>query len=89
MSVKKTLIQEFEGNESEMGGFMTQVIELLEKLNQKMDNAATRILFLGKNVRELKKEVKLLRLGKERMEEEEKEDEDEEEEERRGRRRWI
>ena len=33
MSAKKTLIQEFEGNESEIGSFMTQVIELLEKLN--------------------------------------------------------
>ena len=36
MSAKKTLIKKFEGNESEMGGFTTQVIELLEKLNQKI-----------------------------------------------------
>ena len=70
------MIQEFEGNESEMGDFLAQVIELLEKLNKKVDNAATRILFLERKVRELKKEVRLLRLGKGKMEEEEEEDDE-------------
>ena len=57
------------------------MIELLEKLNQKADNAATRILFLKKKVRELKKKVKLLILGKGKMEEDEKDEADEESEE--------
>ena len=42
-----------------------------------MDNTATRLLLLQKKVHELKKEVKLLRMGKEKMEEEEEDEEDE------------
>ncbi|GFY91588.1 hypothetical protein Acr_07g0017840 [Actinidia rufa] len=56
-SAKKSLNHEFEGSEMEMGGFMVQVMELLQKLNEKADNAATRLLLLKRNVRELKKEI--------------------------------
>ncbi|GFZ18451.1 hypothetical protein Acr_27g0001900 [Actinidia rufa] len=68
-----------------MSGFMVQVMELLLKLNEKADNVATRLLFLERKVRELKKKVQLLSMGKrtkeedEESEEEEKEDEEESE----------
>ena len=65
-NAKKSLIHEFEGSEAKMSGFMVQVLELLQKLNEKVDNAATRLLLLEKKVRELKKEVKLLRMEKKR-----------------------
>ena len=68
-SAKKTSIHECEGNEMEMGVFMAKVIELLEKLNKKANIAATKLLFLEQKVRELKKEVKLLRMGKRKIEE--------------------
>ena len=42
------MIHEFEGSEVEMSGFMVQVLELLQKLNEKADNAATRLLLLEK-----------------------------------------
>ena len=45
-SVKKNLIHDFESSEGEMGVFMAQVMELLEKLNKKIDIASTRLLFL-------------------------------------------
>ena len=63
-STKKALIHKFKGNEMEMCGFMTQVIELLEKLNQKNEQYCNKNIISGKKVRELKNEVKLLRLGK-------------------------
>ncbi|XP_057481984.1 uncharacterized protein LOC130768894 [Actinidia eriantha] len=63
-----------------MGIFMAQVMELLEKLNKKADIAATRLLFLKQKVRELKKEIKLLKLGKGKMEEEQEEEEEVEDE---------
>ena len=52
-----------------------------------MDNTATRLLLLQKKVHELKKEVKLLRMGKEKMEEEEEDEEDEEEKKEKGTKR--
>ncbi|XP_057482027.1 uncharacterized protein LOC130768954 [Actinidia eriantha] len=61
------------------------IMELLQKLNEKADNTTTRLLFLERKVRKLKKEVQLLRMGKrteekvEESEEEEKEDEEESE----------
>ena len=49
---------------------------------KKVDNSASRLLVLEKKVRELKKEVHLLRLSKGKMEEDvDEEDEDEEKEE--------
>ena len=68
------MIHEFEGTEIEMSSFMAIVLELLEKLNEKANNVATRLLFLGWKVKKLKKEVKLLRLDEGKMEEEEEED---------------
>ena len=76
-NAKKSLIHEFEGSEAKMSGFMVQVLELLQKLNEKVDNAATRLLLLEKKVRELKKEVKLLRMGKGKMEKKEDDAKDE------------
>ena len=43
---------------------MVQVLDLLHKLNEKVDNSITRLFLLEKKVRELKKEVHLLRLSK-------------------------
>ena len=54
---------DFEGSEGEMSVFMSQVMELLEKLNKKANIVTTRLLFLEQKVRKLKKEVNLLRLG--------------------------
>ncbi|PSS08290.1 DNA double-strand break repair Rad50 ATPase [Actinidia chinensis var. chinensis] len=59
---------------------MTQVLELLHKLNEKVDNASTRLMILEKKVRKLQKDVKSLRMDKGKMEEED-EDEGENEEE--------
>ena len=56
-STKKSLTHKFGGSKMEMGDFMVQVIELLQKLNEKADNAATRLLVLEKKAIELKKEV--------------------------------
>ena len=63
-SIKKTLTHEFEGTEMDMNGFMVQMLELFQKLNEKADNTTTRLLLLEKKVRELNKEVHLLRMGK-------------------------
>ena len=41
-SVKKSLTHEFEGSEMEMGGFMIQVMQILLKLNEKVDNVIPR-----------------------------------------------
>lgn len=71
-SAKKSSVHKFEGSEGELSGFMVQVLELSQKLNKKVDNAAIRLLLLEKKVRELKKEVHLLKLGKGSIEEEEK-----------------
>ena len=65
------MVHEFEGSEGELSGFMVQVLELLQKLNKKVDNASTRLMFLEKKVR-------LLRMGKEKIEEDVKEDDEEE-----------
>ena len=56
-STKKSLTREFKGVEMEIGCLMVQVMELLQKLDEKADNAATRLLLLERKVRELKKEV--------------------------------
>ena len=44
-SAMKNLIHDFKGSEGEMGVFMAQVTELLEKLNKKTDIVATKLLF--------------------------------------------
>ena len=77
-SAKKTLFPELEGTEIEISGFMVQVLNLLRKLNDKVDNVATRLLFVERKLRKLKKEVKA---GKGTMEEEEDDEEDDEEDE--------
>ena len=72
------MVHEFEGTKTDLSVFMTQVLELLHNLIEKVDNASTRLIFLEKKVRELQKDVKSLRMEKGEMEEE---DEDEGEEE--------
>ena len=57
------MIHDFEGSKGEMGVLIAQVMELLKKLNKKADITATRFLFMEQKVRELKREIKLLRLG--------------------------
>ena len=47
-------------------------------MNEKADNATIRLLLLERKVRELKKEVQLLRMGKKTMEEDEENKEEEE-----------
>ena len=49
-SAKKSLTREFEGSAAEMSGFMVQVLELLQKMNEKADNATTKLLLLEKKV---------------------------------------
>ena len=63
-SAKKSLIHIFEESKGRLSGFMVQVLDLLHKLNEKVDNSITRLFLLEKKVRELKKEVHLLRLSK-------------------------
>ena len=58
-----------------MSGFIAQVLELLQKLNEKINNEITRLLLLEKKVRELKKEMHLMRMGNKYMVEEEEEEE--------------
>ena len=60
-----------------MSGFIAQVLELLQKLNEKINNEITRLLLLEKKVRELKKEMHLMRMGNKDMVEEEEEEEEE------------
>ena len=49
-SARKTLVHELEGIETNLSEFMVQVLELLQKLNEKVDNNITRLLLLEKNV---------------------------------------
>ena len=55
---------------------MVQVMELLQKLNEKANNVITRLLLLERKVRKLKKDGQLLRMGKRTMEEEEEDEEE-------------
>ena len=82
-NARKTLVHVLEGIETNLSGFMAQVLELLQKLNEKVDNNTTRLFFLEKMVRELKKEMHLMRMGNKDMakEEEDKENAKEDEEE--------
>ena len=54
---------------------MAQVLDLLRKLNEKVDNMSTRLLLLERKMRELTKEV---RAGRGTMVEEEEDEENEE-----------
>ena len=60
-----------------MSAFMAQVLELLQNLNKKVDNNTTRLLLLEKKIRELKKEIHLMRMENRDIKEEEKDDEEE------------
>ena len=82
-SAKKTLFHELEGIEAEISGFMAQVLDLLRKLNEKVDNMSTRLLLLERKMRELTKEVRARRGTMVEEEEDEENKEDEEEEKRR------
>ena len=71
---------DFEGGEIEKESVLVQIFELLQKLNEKVENISTRLLFLERKVRELKKVIEM-RMGKGMMEEEEENEEDEDNEE--------
>ena len=60
---------------------MDQMLDSMQKLHAKVNNVATRLLFVEKKMREMKKEMNLLRRGKEEWEEEEEEEDEEDEEE--------
>ena len=78
-SAKKSLAPKFEV--FEMRDFMAQMLDSMQKLHAKVDNVAARLLFVKKKMREMKKEMNLLRRGKEEWEEEEEEEEEENSEE--------
>ena len=48
-SSKPKSAKKLEGTEIEISGFMVQVLELLQKLNKKVDNVETRLLFCKEN----------------------------------------
>ena len=75
VSSMKSLAPEFEGTES----ILDQMMELLQNLNKKVDNVATRLLLVERKVQELKKEMNLMRMEKQ-DEDESEEDEDNKEE---------
>ena len=82
-SAKKSLFHE--RTEIDLNIFMAQMLDSMQKLHTKVDNVVTRLLFIEKKMREMKKEMSLLRKGKEDWKTEEKEeDEDEENEGDRG-----
>ncbi|GFY85456.1 hypothetical protein Acr_04g0001940 [Actinidia rufa] len=79
-SAEKSLAPEFEEFEMEMHAFMAQMLELMQKLYVKVDNVATRLLFVENKMRDMKKEMRLIKEGKEEWEEEEESEEESEEE---------
>ena len=62
-SVKESLSHDFEGGEIEKESVLIQIFKLLQKMNEKLENVSTRLLFLERKVRVLIKVIEM-RMGK-------------------------
>ena len=62
-SAKKTVVLEVEGFEMAMRGFMAQMQDSMQNFHVKVDNVATQILFVEKKMREMKNEMRQLKMG--------------------------